>query len=203
MRFLERLKARPQRIPSVPFDEDLQGARVALRLGSPADWQAWRSIREYSRDFLTPWEPTWPQNSMTYSYFCQMVRRQTREWQQGKSYNFMIFLTGTTQTRNPLIGGITLNGIERGIAQKGTLGYWLGQPYAGQGYMREAVERVCAFAFDRLDLRRVEASCLPHNEPSKNLLLRTGFEQEGYAKAYMQINGQWQDHLLWGKRRNP
>jgi len=98
-----------------------------------------------------------------------------------------------------LIGGITLNDVQTGIAQKGTLGYWIGQPYAGQGYMAEAVDLVCDFAFRTLRLHRVEASCLPNNEPSKKLLARTGFEQEGYAKAYLQINGTWQDHILWGK----
>ena len=65
--------------------------------------------------------------------------------------------------------------------------------------MTEAVGLVCDFAFDRLELKRIEAACLPHNEPSKALLRRLGFEEEGYAKAYLQINGRREDHVLWGK----
>ena len=90
--------------------------------------------------------------------------------------------------------------MQRGVAQKATLGYWIGAPYAGRGYMTEATQLVCDFGFESLRLHRIEASCLPHNEPSKKLLQRLGFEEEGYAKAYLQIDGHWQDHVLWGKR---
>ena len=65
--------------------------------------------------------------------------------------------------------------------------------------MSEAAQLVCDFAFRQLRLHRVEASCLPHNEPSKALLQKLGFEEEGFAKAYLKINGKWEDHLLWGK----
>jgi ribosomal-protein-alanine N-acetyltransferase len=61
---------------------------------------------------------------------------------------------------------------------------------------------VCDFAFRALRLHRIEASCLPHNEPSKKLLAKLGFDEEGYAKAYLQIDGRWQDHILWAKRDN-
>ncbi|HEU0118363.1 MAG TPA: GNAT family protein [Alphaproteobacteria bacterium] len=99
-----------------------------------------------------------------------------------------------------MLGGIALNDVQRGIAQKGTLGYWIGAPYANQGFMTEATQLVLDFAFYTLRLHRVEASCLPRNEPSKALLKRLGFEEEGYAKAYLQINGLWEDHVLWGRR---
>jgi ribosomal-protein-alanine N-acetyltransferase len=72
----------------------------------------------------------------------------------------------------------------------------------GQGYMTEALTLVCDFAFTQLNLQRIEASCLPNNEPSKAVLRHCGFEEEGYAKAYLQINGKREDHLLWG-RNNP
>jgi ribosomal-protein-alanine N-acetyltransferase len=75
----------------------------------------------------------------------------------------------------------------------------MGMPYAGNGYMREAATLVSAFAFDTLLLHRLQASCLPNNEPSINLLRRLGFEEEGYAKAYLQINGEWEDHILWAR----
>ena len=65
--------------------------------------------------------------------------------------------------------------------------------------MTEAARLVCSFAFETLRLHRVEASCLPHNEPSKALLRRLGFTEEGFAKSYLQIDGRWQDHLLWGQ----
>jgi ribosomal-protein-alanine N-acetyltransferase len=92
-----------------------------------------------------------------------------------------------------------LNDVVRGIAQKGTLGYWISEPYARQGLMREAAELVLRFAYEDLKLHRVEAACLPDNEASRHLLLSLGFIEEGLALAYLRINGQWEDHVLWGR----
>jgi ribosomal-protein-alanine N-acetyltransferase len=201
MWLLHSLPSFPSRAQRPSLDIRLMGPRVILRMGDPADWRNWRNLREMSRDFLTPWEPAWPDNAMTYGYFCGLLRRQWRDWRQGKAYAFQIFLHGNDGKPGALIGGVTLNDVQRGIAQKGTLGYWIGKPYSGQGYMKEAVQLVCNFAFQTLRLHRVEASCLPHNEPSKKLLTGLGFEEEGYAKAYLQIEGKWQDHILWGKTK--
>lgn len=189
--------------PRPPLGTELSGPRIVLRSGDPTDWRSWRSMRELSRDFLVPWEPRWPSNALTYGYFCGLLRRHWREWRQGKGYAFMIFTKSEHGGAGALIGGITLSDVHRGIAQKGTLGYWIAQPYAGRGYMTEATTLMCDFAFNTLKLHRIEASCLPHNEPSKNLLRRVSFEEEGYAKSYLQINGQWQDHILWGKTNSP
>jgi len=54
------------------------------------------------------------------------------------------------------------------------------------------------FAFGPLGLHRLEAACLPNNDASANLLLKAGFSEEGYAKAYLKINGDWRDHRLFG-----
>jgi ribosomal-protein-alanine N-acetyltransferase len=187
--------------PLPPLDLCLAGPNVALRMGDPSDWKDWRNLRDQSRHHLMPWEPTWPHNALAYGYFCGLLRRQWREWREGTAYNFLIFRVDDEERMGALLGGITLNGIERGIAQKGTLGYWMGEPYTGHGFMSEAVGLVCDFAFDTLRLNRVEASCLPRNAPSKHLLQKLGFAEEGYARSYLQINGAWEDHLLWGKTR--
>jgi ribosomal-protein-alanine N-acetyltransferase len=196
--FLPFLQPRPQ-VPHPSMAIRIEGPKTMLRMGEPADWRRWRSLREMSRDFLVPWEPEWPANGLSYNFFCGMLRRQWRDWRQGKAYAFFVFLQ--VKEAATLVGGVTLNDIHRGIAQKGTLGYWIGQPYAGQGYMTEAAGLVCDFAFDTLRLHRIEASCLPRNEPSAKLLQRLGFEKEGYAKDYLRINGAWEDHVLWGKSR--
>jgi ribosomal-protein-alanine N-acetyltransferase len=176
----------------------LDGAQVLLRVGDVTDWANWRNVREASRAFLTPWEPAWPHNALAFTYYCGLLRRYAREWRKGEGYNFQIFLKDKDGREGSLIGGVSLN-VERGIAQTGTLGYWMGQAYAGNGYMREAGALISAFAFETLRLHRLQASCLPHNEPSINLLRRLGFEEEGYAKAYLQINGVWEDHILWAR----
>ena len=73
----------------------------------------------------------------------------------------------------------------------------MGQPYAGRGYMSRAVRAAAGFVFGTLRLHRLEAACLPHNEASMHLLGSVGFRKEGYARAYLRINGRWQDHVLF------
>lgn len=196
MEFLASLLRMPPAREHPPLDTQLIGAHVLLRMADCEDWTVWHALRELSQSYLIPWEPAWPSYALTYGYFCSLLRRQWRDWRGGKGYAFAIFLQGGP--RPIFIGGITLGDVQYAAAQKGTIGYWMGRPYSGQGYMTEAVGLVCDFAFNSLKLQRVEASCLPHNEPSKAVLRRCGFEQEGYAKAYLQINGKREDHLLWG-----
>jgi ribosomal-protein-alanine N-acetyltransferase len=203
MPFLKNLfTSRPPRAGQ-PIETRLIGERIFLRVGDPLDWQAWKDLRSQSRAFLTPWEPTWPPDALTYDYFCRNLRRHWREWREGTGYAFLICATERVPEleieAGAIIGGLALTEVQRGIAQKATLGYWMGQPYTNSGYMTEAVLLACRFALDDLKLNRVEAACLPHNEPSKRLLEKTGFILEGRAKRYLRINGKWEDHLLWGR----
>jgi [ribosomal protein S5]-alanine N-acetyltransferase len=102
-----------------------------------------------------------------------------------------------------MLGGVTLSNLRRGVAQSASLGYWIGESYKRQGYMTESLAAALNLAFVRLGLHRVEAACLPDNKASRALLLKCGFEEEGYAREYLRINGRWQDHLLFAiLRRN-
>jgi len=96
------------------------------------------------------------------------------------------------------VGALTLSNVRRGVAQTGTLGYWIGEPHARRGYMTSAVRLMCDFAFRHLGLHRVEAACLPQNTPSIGLLRKTGFA-EGLARGYLKIAGEWRDHLLFAR----
>lgn len=170
----------------------LLGETVSLRPAEMRDYGAWADLRAASRKFLAPWEPVWPSDDLTLPAFRRRLRRCQQEIANDEAYPLLIFRDGSE-----LAGGITLGQIKRGVVQSGTLGYWIGAPYARQGLMSEAVRLVIGYAFTNLRLHRVEASCLPHNEPSIRLLERAGFTREGYARAYLKINGTWQDHLLF------
>jgi ribosomal-protein-alanine N-acetyltransferase len=98
-----------------------------------------------------------------------------------------------------LVGGLTLANIRRGCAQAASLGYWMGAPYARAGHMTAAVNAVIPFAFGTLKLHRIEAACIPANIASVRLLEKTGFRREGFARQYLCIDGNWQDHLLYAK----
>ena len=96
-----------------------------------------------------------------------------------------------------VVGCITLDGIERGPVQSCHLGYWVGEEDNGRGFATAAVAHMLVVAFDELELHRVQAATLPHNAASQRVLERNGFECIGLARAYLQIAGRWQDHILF------
>ena len=107
---------------------------------------------------------------------------------------------GLVVTRNDdgaLIGTVNLNEIVRGAFQSCYMGYWIGAPYARQGYMTEAVALAVQFAFEDLGLHRVEANIIPENTPSIALVRRLGFRKEGLSLRYLRIAGTWRDHERW------
>jgi ribosomal-protein-alanine N-acetyltransferase len=187
---------------TINFSEPLPsiaGDGVTLRIPQMADFAEWASLRESSREFLAPWEPTWPVDDLTRSAYRRRLRRYGEDLRTDQGYAFLI----VRNADNVLLGGLTLANIRRGVAQAGSLGYWMGQPFAGHGYMTAAVRAVIPFAFATLRLHRLEAACIPTNVGSMHLLEKTGFVREGYAREYLCINGIWQDHLLYGRLKDP
>jgi [ribosomal protein S5]-alanine N-acetyltransferase len=170
----------------------LTGETVILRPPATGDFVQWRELREASRAFLVPWEPSWPQDDLTRTSFRNRVKGCAHDRATGEAYSFFLF----RKNDKALLGGLTLGNIRLGVAQMATLGYWMGEAFAGQGYMREAVELALRFSFDTLGLHRVEAACLPRNTRSLQLLFRLGFQKEGQARDYLEINGRWEDHIL-------
>ena len=171
----------------------LSNGAVMLRAPDMGDHEAWAALRLASREFLVPWEPEWPANDLTRATFRARVKRYWRDIEDDAAVPFFIF----TADARTLLGAITLSNIRRGMAQIATLGYWIGTPFARQGYMTQALRLVLPFAFNQLHLHRVEAACIPANLASVTLLKSAGFELEGLARSYLKINGQWRDHLLF------
>lgn len=172
----------------------LEGEGVILRPPRLSDYGEWASLRAKSREFLQPWEPTWPADDLTRAGYRRRLSAYAYDLERGQGYAFFVF----RRSDEALTGGITLSGVRRGVAQSGSVGYWSGRSHARQGHTLAAVRALKSFAFERLNLHRLEAACLPSNEPSRRLLLKAGFEHEGLARAYLRINGVWHDHLLFG-----
>jgi ribosomal-protein-alanine N-acetyltransferase len=176
-----------------PAASRVDGSGVFLRPPQTDEWSAWAELRAESRHFLTPWEPTWPPDALNESAYLRRVRRLATEWKTDEGYSFHVF----QKERACLVGGIGLTQVKRGVAQVGTLGYWVGEPFQGRGYMTEAVKLISRFAFTQLNLHRVEAACLPENAASRRVLEKAGFVREGYARLYLKIAGDWRDHLTF------
>jgi len=172
--------------------------RLTLRLPEHADWRQWSDLRGTSAEFLSKWEPIWATDHLTRRAFTNRVYWAQRAEAQGTALPMLLIRRGDQQ----LLGALTLDNIRRGPAQAGTLGYWIGQPFARQGYMREAILALTHHAFTRMDLSRMEAACLPENTASRGVLEKCGFKYEGVAQSYLQINGRWRNHVLYANLRH-
>lgn len=182
-----------------PFARDLPPILmqdgVELRVPEMADYETWAALRLESRAFLVPWEPAWPQDDLTRTAFRSRVKRYIRDIESDSAYPFFVFRAHDDR----LIGAITLSNVRRGVAQAGSVGYWIGSSFVRQGYMTSALSALMPFAFGHLHLHRIEAACLPVNQASIRLLTKCAFRQEGLARRYLKINGRWEDHLLFAR----
>lgn len=171
----------------------LAGEKVLLRLPRSSDYREWAALRQASRDFLEPWEPRWSANELERSGWRHRIGRYRMEQAAGSAVAFFIFHRKDGQ----LVGGITLGNIRYGVSQSAQIGYWMGERYAGKGYMQDAMRALTDHAFTTMRLHRIEAACIPTNGRSIHVLEKAGFRREGLLRSYLRINGEWQDHVLY------
>ena len=170
-----------------------------LRAARPGDYAQWHEVRLKSHAFLKPFEPRWSEVDLSPVVFRERLRRNRREAEAGTEFSFFIFRRG--QGSETLCGGLTLSNIRRRAAMHANLGYWMSVDAAGKGIMSEAVNMILPFVFSTLELRRLHAACLPHNVASRRVLEKNGFHEEGFAESYLQIDGDWRDHVLYALTR--
>lgn len=175
------------------LDLAVPGADFRLSLLQHEHFESWSRVREANRSHLQPFEPSWSQNILTHESFRRQVRNAHRDLGADRGAALLLIHLDTDE----VIGGINMRNIRRGAADMGTLGYWMSAEFGGEGRMKRAVGRVVQFGFTAYDLHRIEAACVPENIASAAILLANGFEEEGFAKAYLQINGRWRDHRLF------
>ena len=96
-----------------------------------------------------------------------------------------------------IVGAVEISQIAMGPFRSGYLGYYIGAPFARQGFMREALLQTLDLAFHRLRLHRLEANIQPTNRASRGLVRDLGFTREGYSRRYLKVSGRWRDHERW------
>lgn len=177
----------------LPQSPILVSGPVRLRAPEVEDFPDWTALREASRRHLTAWEPDWRVDDMTAKAFRTRIRVWRREMRQGSALPLLI----VRRSDDALIGGVTLANIRLGASRSASIGYWIGKPFVRNGYARAAISAVLEHAFTTLGLNRLEAACQPENIASRTLLETVGFINEGIARDYLFINGDWRDHLLF------
>jgi len=161
------------------------GKRVYLRAPSRADQREFLALMQASRRFHQPWAsaPTDP-NRFT-AYLTDASR---------PDFEAMLLCR---REDGAILGFFNLSQIVRRSLQSAYLGYAVGQPHAGQGFMGEGIQLVLRRAFIDLRLHRIEANIQPGNRASIALARGAGFRREGFSPRYLKIDGHWRDHERW------
>ena len=171
----------------------LIGRRVLLRPLEATDFEAWREVRRRNADWLVPWEPSrvagQPDVVEDPDAFAVRCSARSRERQLGTGFGFGIFVDGA------LAGEINLSSVQRGAFQSAYVGYWMDRDRAGQGYVPEALVLLARHAFEDLRLHRLQIAIIPRNQRSRRVVDKLGIREEGLAVRYLEINGEWEDHL--------
>ncbi len=170
----------------------LETARLLLR--SPQEIEGAQTCAYYrkNRDFLRPFSPKTEDTFYTEACQSALLQEQTQDWEAGRACRFFLCSKAAPDC---VIGTVALSNIVRAAFCSCFLGYSMDAAQTRRGYMTEAVEQMVAFAFEKLQLHRIEGNVMPRNRASRAVLEKCGFIQEGISKQYLQINGVWEDHI--------
>jgi ribosomal-protein-alanine N-acetyltransferase len=165
--------------------------RTFVRRLAAGDEAEYCALLRASRSFHRPWMPRPPRGADPAGP--EVFRRALRSDRRANTARLLL----CRREDGAILGALTLNEIVRGVFQSAFLGYWIGAPHEGQGYMTEGLPLVLDHAFGTLGLHRVEANIRPENAPSLALVRHAGFRFEGLARRYLKIDGRWRDHEHW------
>lgn len=184
--------------PAKPTNAGLRlyGRRVVLRPLVPQDFPGWSEVRRRNGEWLTNWEPArqvhHPDPEINRDIFAARCGARERERHAGSQFAFGIFVDGA------FAGEVNLNNVVRGAFQSATIGYWIDKSRAGHSYMSEAVLTLAQYAFESLNLHRLEICIIPRNTNSRRVVEKINLRNEGIAERFLEINGVWEDHVRYG-----
>ncbi|HEU5102160.1 MAG TPA: GNAT family N-acetyltransferase [Roseiflexaceae bacterium] len=173
---------------------ELHTERLVLKVLGPDFAQ--QSLEYYTRNraFLAEWNPLPTADFYTLPYHQERLRAEFSMIAEGRMARFWLFKR-TDAAYTTAIGNIAFNNIVRGAFQSCHLGYQLDEREINQGFITEALRRAIDYAFEDLQLHRIEANIMPRNQRSRRVVEKLGFVEEGLARQYLKINGVWEDHI--------
>lgn len=167
-----------------------------------------RQVLEFyqrNKEHLEPWEAEREKNFYTEGYQRMLLEAEYNETLKSKMLRYYLFLQ---EESDKVIGSVCASGIRYGAFESCSIGYKLDKDYCGQGFAREAVEKLVKILFTEYHLHRVEAMVHPNNAPSIALLEALWFQREGLSKDAAKVNGKWQDmyryarvHMIQGGKK--
>jgi [ribosomal protein S5]-alanine N-acetyltransferase len=171
---------------------EIRTARLVLTQLRASDAPKVAAYYLKNRDHLAFWEPARDDGFFAVEQWADRLEKAHAIYRAGSAINLALIEPASGE----MIGSCNFSNIIHGVFQACNLGYSIAADREGKGLMREAVSAGIAYVFDERGLHRIMANHLPDNHRSAALLLKLGFEREGYAKSYLKIAGKWQDHVL-------
>ncbi|WP_074598288.1 GNAT family N-acetyltransferase [Sediminibacillus halophilus] len=170
----------------------LEGKYIYLRPFETADAAQTLQLQKRNKRFFERFSMTRSEAYYTLSAQQKLIESFREKREADEEYHFGIY----QKSDHLLVGTIQLFQVVRGSLQSSFIGYFVDKNYNGKGYASEAVKQITSYAFDVLQLHRIEAGVMPHNKGSIRVLEKAGFHREGIARKNVFIDGKWEDHLV-------
>lgn len=193
--------ARP-RLPGPAWPVELAEGAVSLHPIRYSDGREWREVHQRNREWLRPWEATVPPGTVAAGRltFRQMTRMLRHEAAAGRMMPFVVrhaVPDARGRAAQRLVGQITVAGITWGALCSAHIGYWIDERMAGRGVIPMGVALAVDHCFTSVGLHRVEVCIRPENTPSRRVVEKLGFREEGIRARYLHIDGAWRDHVTY------
>ena len=167
---------------------------VELRPVWLRDGGTWSEIRIRDERHLAPWEPTPPGG--------WALRHSPAEW-PGRWWSLRAaarrgaLLPFAITVDRALAGHVMIGNVVREPLLSAYVGYWCDTRLTGHGVTTAAVALAVDHCFGPVGLHRLEATVRPENAASIRVLAKLGFREEGLFRRYLDVDGQWRDHLCF------
>lgn len=166
----------------------LKGEHIELKVLTPEDAEYMNSYYIRNKEHLKAFEPAREDSFYTLDVQRRILIENYKQYLNGISISFGIYYL------NKLIGKVQLSNIVMGIFRSGFVGYSIDKDFQGKGFMKEALKLIIDYAFNEMEMHRLEASTLLDNIKSQKVLIGCGFKELGINEKYLFINGAWRDH---------
>lgn len=173
----------------------LKGNNIELKILTPEDSKDVFDYYIRNKEYLEPFEPIREKSFYTLEVQTQNLIESYKQFLNGTNIEFGIY------KNKQFIGKIRLSNVVRGIFKNAFVGYSIDEMEQSKGYMKEALKLVLDYAFEDMELHRIEATTLLDNEKSQRVLISCGFKEVGISEKYLFINGKWRDHKIFYKTR--
>ncbi|MDQ1731298.1 MAG: [ribosomal protein S5]-alanine N-acetyltransferase [Pseudonocardiales bacterium] len=165
---------------------------VMVRPPRRRDARQWSRVRLANEDWLAPWEPSstepWQARNSTFEFHRSLSRMRSAA-RLGAMLPFVVCYG------DRLVGQLNVSNVVRGALKSCTIGYWIASSAAGRGVTPTALALVLDHCLTAAALHRVEIDIRPENHASLRVVEKLGLRQEAYYERYLDIGGDWRDHL--------